>query len=203
MATKSYLSKKERDNWLLAMTTNMYLENIIDLWGNNLTADEKRKIKTSMTMTNNALRSIANRMPRHEKDKLIKHSKDFQVRILSTEGAKALEKRTFEEFTLKLTEKEIRELVIETITYKCQDCNIPCTECDTYELFLNSLVPGIETQENCPFAFKSEENIDEAEKDSDTKLFYKDMQANKKIHQKTKKLSKRKLKKIKNRYDEE
>lgn len=203
MATKNYLSKNERDNWLLAMTTNMYLENIIDLWGNNLTTDEKRKIKTSMTMTNNALRSIANRMPKHEKDKLIKHSKNFQVRILSTEGAKALEKRTFEEYSLKLTDKEIKDLVIETITYKCQDCNISCTECDTYELFLNSLVPGLETQDNCPFSFKSNENIDEAKKDSDIKLFYKDMQDNKKIHQKTKKLSKRKLKKIKNRYDEE
>ena len=38
---KNYLSKNERDNWLLAMTTTMYLENIIDIWGKNITAEEK------------------------------------------------------------------------------------------------------------------------------------------------------------------
>ena len=45
MSLKNYLSKNERDNWLLAMSSTMYLNNIMNIWGNNLTSEEKRKIK--------------------------------------------------------------------------------------------------------------------------------------------------------------
>ena len=208
---KNYLSRNERDNWLLAMTTTMYLSNILDLWGNNLTGEEKRKIKTSITMTNNALKSIANRMPAHEKDKLIKHSKNFEVKIMSVEGAKALEKRTYEEYnSIKLTDDEIKTLIIETITFRCNNCKIPCDKCEVYELFLESLVPGIESQPNCPFAFATDEDIDELKQKTDIKQLYKDLQFNKKAHEinkakepNKKKISKRKQKKIANRYDEE
>lgn len=207
--TKNYLSRKERDNWLLAMTTTMYLDNIMDLWKNNLTSEEKRKLKTSITMTNNALVSIVNRMPEHEKDKLVKHAKNFEVKIMSVEGAKALEKRTFDEYnSIKMSDDDIKTLVTETITFRCNNCKMLCDKCDIYNIFLESLVPGLESQPNCPFAFETEEDIDNLKQSQSTKDFYKNLQFNKKTHEinkkigTKKKISKRKQKKIANRYDE-
>lgn len=192
---KNYLSRNERDNWLLAVTSNMFLNNIINLWGKNLTTDEKRKLKTSITMTNNALMSIADRMPKHEKDKLVKHSKDFEVKILSAEGAKAMEKRCYEEFGhVKLTEDEQKLLISEVITHKCADCNTLCNECTAYELFLNSLVPSLNEEDNCPYAYNPDKETEDE--------FYIEVQKVYKKHEENKKLSKRKQKKLQNRFDD-
>lgn len=69
----------ERNTWLSNMVLVMYNENLIEAWKNNLTKEELRKLRTSMTMTKNALMSISNRMPLKERNQIVKHSKDFEV----------------------------------------------------------------------------------------------------------------------------
>lgn len=128
---------------------------------------------------------------------------------MSVEGAKALEKRTFDEYnSIKMSDDDIKTLVTETITFRCNNCKMPCDKCDIYNIFLESLVPGLESQPNCPFAFETEEDIDNLKQSQSTKDFYKNLQFNKKTHEinkkigTKKKISKRKQKKIANRYDE-
>ena len=86
---KNYLSLAERNNWLTCMSIAMYNENILEIWKNNLTKDEVKKLKTSITMTRNALKSIMDRMPVNESTKLKKHAQNFQIKITSETGAKS------------------------------------------------------------------------------------------------------------------
>ena len=193
MSLKNYLSKNERDNWLLAMSSTMYLNNIMNIWGNNLTSEEKRKIKTSITMTQNALKSVADRMPEHEKAKIVKHAKDYEIRLFSVEGAKAIEKSSYEKYGhIRLTEKEAKVLINDIVSLKCADCLIPCDKCITYEIFQNSLVPRLDEENNCPYAYRTDAKVEDD--------FYVAAQKINKIH---KKVSKRKQKKLKNRFDDE
>lgn len=190
---KNYLSKNERDNWLLAMSSIIYIENVIGLWGKSLTSEEKRKLNCSITMTKNALKSITDRLPNKEKEKLINHSKSYQIRILSTEGASALEKRTVKNVETFLTMQEQQTLIAEVISAKCADCDTICHECMLYDILESTLTPRLNKRRNCPFAFKTEAVIEDS-------TLYEKYRISNKSH---KKISKRKQNKIKNRFDDE
>lgn len=226
---KNYLSRAERDNFLLSMTTVHHNEKLLATWGDNLTSDEKRRLKSSNTNTEKALSSIIKRMPVSEAKKIMKHSQDFEVRILSMEGAKALENNTFKKFVkdIPFTFEDMMFVSSYILESSCCNCNRSYNDCRFYKMFEKWLTPGANALENCPYAYnatcelncnkKGEEGLYETlqtyaslkardnkiiQKFNDGELIHK-KDIKKYLEKNEEKISKRKKKKLENRYDKE
>ena len=230
---KNYLSRAERDNYLLCTEIIMHVENVMNQWGNSLTTDERKRLKSSITNIQKALVSIANRLPNHEVKKIMKAAEDFQVRILSVEGAKALEKSSKKEYlnNIKISFEEMEAIVTQILTNNCYYCKLKCNDCDYYPMLERFLVPGCNAETNCPYAFNEFSKIKVAYSDDmeNVKIYreclkrqkvkneikqeiekdkLKRMNMQSKINKKEAKtdhkvVSKRKQKKIENRYDDD
>lgn len=222
MKDKNYLSRQERDNFLLSLELTTHISNVLNKWEKNLTGEEKRRIKSSITNIEKALASIADRLPSHEAKKIMKAAKDFQVRVLSVEGAKALEKNSKDKYfkNLSISFEEMEAIATQILTNNCYYCKIKCNECDYYEMLMRFLVPGCNAEVNCPYAY-TEENKFDVEDITDLDI-YKECLNRQKIKieikqevEKSKKdtdkkelskldhKSKRKQKKLKKRFDED
>ncbi|WP_195238624.1 DUF5651 domain-containing protein [Romboutsia sp. 1001285H_161024_C4] len=152
---KNYLSLNERNTWLLSMTLAIYNEDIIDTWGKNLTKEESKKLKTSITMTKNALKSMSDRMPPNERKRILKHSRDFEVRVLNQTSARVIENRADKDNeTVEIDRLEFEKVINEFMKVKCANCTTNCNECSIYDFLIDTSVPRYELIENCPYAFR-------------------------------------------------
>lgn len=239
MKDKNYLSRQERDNFLLSLELTTHISNVLNKWEKNLTGEEKRRIKSSITNIDKALASIADRLPSHEAKKIMKAAKDFQVRVLSVEGAKALEKNSKDKYfkNLSISFEEMEAIATQILTNNCYYCKLKCNECDYYEMLMRFLVPGCNAEINCPYAYTDDSKfkVKEVEDMTDLEIYRECLKRQKikveikqeiekekarkakkvKITENPKevsrskpikqdhKLSKRKQKKLKNRFDED
>lgn len=157
---KNYLSLAERNNWLACMSIAMYNENILEIWKNNLTKDEVKKLKTSITMTRNALKSIMDRMPVNESTKLKKHAQNFQIKITSETGAKVLEDKALKESEMvQFKTHKFENVMFSVMNTKCCNCKKICYECDIYNLCIDTVLPRYDLEDNCPYAFRSVDKV--------------------------------------------
>ena len=168
---KDYLSLRERNTWLSSMVLVMYNENLLEVWSKNLTKEENKKLKTAITMTKNALKSISDRMPINERNRIVKHSKDFEIRILSNSAAKTLQDRADKDNrTVEIERVEFEKFTNELMILKCSNCKKKCDECNTYEFFVSNLIPRFEVEKNCPYAFNTKvEKTKKSRKEKKTK----------------------------------
>lgn len=167
---KNYLSMNERNTWLSNMVLVMYNENLIEAWKNNLSKEELKKLRTSMTMTKNALMSISNRMPLKERNQIVKHSKDFEVRVTNTVGVKSLQRQAEKDMeTVEVDRLEFEQNLNELIKLKCSNCKKKCDECSLYNFFDKTMMPRFETEKNCPYAFRTVEHKKLSRKERKTK----------------------------------
>lgn len=159
---KNYLNKAERDNFLGTIALGIYLRKQIDNWSNNLTKDETKWLKTSLTYLEKVQASFVSRLPKHEIIKIEKASKGSDVRILTAEGCKALEKRAYDEYkeNLHITVDEMELIATLALQERCYYCQMKCDECDIYDMLQRFAIPGVNAEDNCPYCYTETSKFD-------------------------------------------
>lgn len=197
---KQYLNKDERDNFLGFSGLGIYLQKRLTKWGKNLTTDERRRFKTALTNIEKAQTSIINRLPKHEALKVLKASKEHDVRILTLEGARALEKRAKQEYekNLHIKFEEMEVIATQILIHNCYQCEKLCNECMYHSMMSRFLIPGLNSENNCPYSYNHKSIFTEVEQPGDEEVYKQALEQ----HKKPIKKSNRKEKKNKNRYDD-
>lgn len=198
---KKYLNSKELNDLLFIYHLAEIDQNVINDWisRGNMTSEEAKWIRTAITYNKKALTSILNRLEPKETEKFIKRTvkaKNEAIRIVD----KWMHDRIFgtyetEAKIVKVERPEFEKLCLSCIQAHCEDCNESFSNCDIYDIFENNLIPRAEIKHSCPYAYHSEKTIEEVKK---RKAEIEEAKRNGK-----KKISKRKQKKIANRFDEE
>lgn len=197
---KQYLNKDERDNFLGFSGLGIYLQKRLTKWGKNLTTDERRRFKTALTNIEKAQTSIINRLPKHEALKVLKASKEHDVRILTLEGARALEKRAKQEYekNLHIKFEEMEVIATQILIHNCYQCKKLCNECMYHSMMSRFLIPGLNSENNCPYSYNEKSRFDQVEQPGDEEVYKQALEQ----HKKPIKKSNRKEKKNKNRFDD-
>lgn len=197
---KQYLNKDERDNFLGFSGLGIYLQKRLTKWGKNLTVDERRRFKTALTNIEKAQTSIINRLPKHEAVKILKASKEHDVRILTLEGARALEKRAKQDYekNLHIKFEEMEVIATQILIHNCYQCKKLCNECMYHSMMSRFLIPGLNSENNCPYSYNEKSRFDQVEQPGDEEVYKQALEQ----HKKPIKKSNRKEKKNKNRYDD-
>ena len=196
---KKYLNNKEVESLLFIFHLIDVSRTVVDDWisRGNMTSNEAKWIRTAVTLLMKAVKSILDRLDNKDREKFIRRTIKAQnepVRIVDKwMHDRILGTYDTEYEIVKVERPEFEKLTMACIQSHCEDCNDIFSECDIYDIFENNLVPRAEIKHNCPYSFHSKKRIEEI------KL----MKAEIEEKRKNKKISKRKQKKIKNRFDEE
>lgn len=201
---KQYLNKEERDNFLGFSGLGIYLQKRLDKWSTNLTSDERRRFKTALTNIQKAQASIIDRLPKHEVLKIVKASREHDVRILTIEGARALEKRSKQEYekNLHIKIEEMEVIATQILIHNCYRCKTVCDKCMYYGMLSRFLIPGLNSENNCPYSYNEKSDFSQIEEPDDDLIFREALKHHEVPTKKTSKKS-RKAKKIENRFDED
>lgn len=196
---KKYLNNNELNDLLFIYHMIETDTSIVNDWvkRGNMTSNEAKWIRTAITYNIKAMRSILDRLDPKEKSKFAKRTVKAQneaIRIID----KWMYDRVFGTFetefeVVKIERPEFERLGMACIQAHCEDCNEHFSKCDIYDIFDNNMMNRAEIKNNCPYAFHSEKRIAEI----------KAMKAEMEEKKRNKKISKRKQKKIANRFDEE
>lgn len=197
---KQYLNKDERDNFLGFSGLGIYLRRRLEKWESNLTSDERRRFKSALTNIEKAQTSIINRLPKHEAVKILKASKEHDVRILTLEGARALEKRAKQDYekNLHIKFEEMEVIATQILIHNCYQCKKLCNECMYHSMMSRFLIPGLNSENNCPYSYNEKSRFDQVEQPGDEEVYKQALEQ----HKKAIKKSNRKEKKNKNRFDD-
>lgn len=197
---KQYLNKEERDNFLGFSGLGIYLRRRLEKWGKNLTSDERRRLKTALTNIEKAQTSIISRLPKHEAMKILRASKEHDVRVLTLEGAQALEKRAKQDYekNLHIKFEEMETIATQILMHNCYKCKRLCNECMYHNMMSRFLIPGLNSEDNCPYSYNDKSKFTEVESPEDIDIYKQALE----IHKTTVKKSNRKAKKLKNRFDD-
>ena len=197
---KKYLNSSEMNDLLFIFHMIETNTSIVNEWikRGNMTSNEAKWIRTAITYNIKAMRSILDRLDPKEKSKFAKRTVKAQneaIRIID----KWMYDRVFGTFetefeVVKIERPEFEKLGMACIQAHCEDCNEHFSKCDIYDIFENNMMNRAEIKHNCPYAFHSEKTI------AEIKARKAELKENKKNG---KKISKRKQKKIANRFDEE
>lgn len=194
---RKYLNSKEMNDLLFTFHLLEHNSKVVNEWQHfdNLTTKEAGHLRKAITWTEKFLESVLTRLEPKEMEKVnkrtIKAMKD-PVRVLD----KWMHDRIFGSYDteyeiVKVERPQFEKLSLACIQAHCQDCKNSFNSCDIYDIFADNLVPRAELKHNCPYAFDSEKTIKEREEKAKARLEAKG------------KVSKRKSKKVKNRFDEE
>ena len=197
---KQYLNKEERDNFLGFSGLGIYLRRRLKKWGKNLTSDERRRLRTALTNIEKAQSSIINRLPNNEAMKILRSSKEHDVRVLTLEGAQALEKRAKQDYekNLHIKFEEMETIATHMLMHNCYKCKMSCYECMYHSMMSRFLIPGLNSEDNCPYSYNDKSKFTEVESPEDIDIYKQALE----IHKTTVKKSNRKDKKFKNRFDD-
>ncbi len=200
MEVKQYLNKEERDNFLGFSGLGIYLQKRLDKWEKNLTTDEKRRFKTALTNIKKAQTSIMTRLPKEEAKKIVRASRDYDVRILTIEGARALEKRAKQDYekNLHIKFEEMEVIATQILIHNCHECKKIYHECMYHNMMSRFLIPGLNSEGNCPYSYNKKSRFDQVEQPGDEEVYKQALEQ----HKKPIKKSNRKEKKKANRYDD-
>lgn len=200
---KRYLNSKEMNDLLFIYYLTQIDNEIVDNWvkRSNMTSNEAKWIRTAITYNKKAIGSILERLEDKEIQKFMKRTiraDNEEVRIVD----KWMKDRIFgtyeTEFEIvKVERPEFEKLCLACIQSYCEDCKESFSNCDIYDVFENNIVSRAEIKHNCPYAYYSEETIKKIKAlEAEAAKIKKDDTGKKKI-------SKRKQRKIKNRFDED
>lgn len=195
---KKYLNSKEMNDLLFIYHLAAINQEIIEQWisRGNMTSDEAKWIRTAITYNKKALTSVLARLEIKESAKFMKRTIKAQneaIRIVD----KWMHDRVFgtyeTEFEIvKIERPSFEKLCMACIQSHCEDCNESFSNCDIYTILDDNMMNRAEIKHNCPYSYHSEKTIAEI----------KAKRAEIEEAKKNKKISKRKQKKIANRFDE-
>ncbi|MGL5766300.1 MAG: DUF5651 domain-containing protein [Sarcina sp.] len=157
-------------------------------------------MNTALTHITKAQSSMIERLPKHEVIKIVRASKEHDVRVLTIEGAKALEKNAKQEYekNLHIKLKEMEVIATQVLTSSCYKCKIKCHECVLYDMMSRFLIPGLNSENNCPYSYNEKSRFDQVECEGDDLVYREALE----IHRKPIAKANRKNKKNRNRYDD-
>lgn len=198
---KKYLNSKEMNDLLFIYHLAAIDQEIINQWidRGNMTSDEAKWIRTAITYNKKALSSILARLEPKESSKFMKRTVRAQneaIRIVD----KWMHDRVFGTYetefeVVKIERPSFEKLCMACIQSHCEDCNESFANCDIYEILDDNMMNRAEIKHNCPFSYHSEKTI------AEIKARRAEIEESKRNGKK--KISKRKQKKIANRFDEE
>lgn len=195
---KKYLNSKEMNDLLFIYHLAAIDQEIINQWiaRGNMTSNEAKWIRTAITYNKKALNSILERLEAKETAKFMKRTVRIEhepIRIVD----KWMHDRILgiyetEAEIIKIERPNFEKLCMACIQAHCEDCNESFANCDIYTIFDDNLMNRAEIKHNCPYSYHSEKTIAEIKA---RRVEIEEAKKNKKI-------SKRKQKKIANRFDE-
>ena len=156
---KKYLNREER-------ITVLYLTNLLDRtemmiqdWDSrgNLTKNEKKWLKTSLSFGLKVLESILARLDINVVVNLKKEKEQSGIHLDMVHSLEVIKKRKSAELDGCYEDnKEYYKLVELILEHNCKGCTTPCGECEFFKDFTEQCVPyldGDETKQNCKYSY--------------------------------------------------
>lgn len=193
---KNYLNSKDMNDLLFVTHLLDIISTMVDEWlkHGNLTKDEAKYMRMAVTWTSKFIKTVLGRMPEKEVTKFLKRTKNAEaqpIRIIdSWMRDRVLGVYDTEYEIVKIERPQLEKLAFLSITNYCKDCDKSYYACELYDILEDNLVPRCETKNNCPYAYISKEVQQKIEEKRQARIESKG------------KISKRKAKKIANRYDD-
>ena len=158
---KDYLNTDERDLMLILSNHLDRIERMIVEWDKrgNLTKDERKALRTSLSWGLKAFESIVQRQNNSSLKALDRALKNNTVIIDMKSIAEVYKKKKVAQVDAFYEEnKEYIRLVELIMDYNCKDCSKSCNKCDFYSEFEEQYIPdlsGIKKPQNCKYAYRS------------------------------------------------
>lgn len=188
---KEYLNAQELNDLLFSFYLIERNRDTVAKWDErgNLTKEEAKYLRTAATYTEKMMMSVLKRLPTKQVDKFmartVREIKD-PVRLIDKWTTDRVLGRYEEGYkVVKIKREEFEYLAMTLIDVHCRGCNKSLQECDLYTFLDDNLFPTCDNGKSCPYCFVppgTEKPKKEKEKG---------------------KISKRKQKKLANRFDED
>lgn len=174
---KKYLNVQETNDFLVLAMAGESANDIIEKWSEkNLTPEEKKALKMGTTWLQKFQKLLINRMDKPTKDKLLKRSDSFQIKILDDYSTKQI----MGEFAnamkiINMTREQLDDLAEQAIEFNCRGCKKDYKKCKLHEVFFDNFIieSGYDIK-NCRYAYPEGETRlkrqDENKKKGKTRL---------------------------------
>lgn len=178
---KNYLSTKEKDVWLVEVLAAAEMEDSLPKMKANLTKDEAKWLKTSVTLRRKAYNSMTSRLGTNAVKQLHKYAINSNIQVVSKSLSNVMTQRELKEQEVTQIDTELlMNLAVSLLAAKCEGCKKNFNSCHIFSMLDEICMEGYCINDNCPYSFGIEEEKKEI-----------------------KKISKRKQKKMKNKYDDD
>lgn len=153
---KKYLNVQETNDFLVLAMAGESANDILKGWSEkNLTPEEKKALKMGTTWLQKFQKSVINRVDNPTKEKLLKRSDSFQIRILDDYSTKQI----IGEFAnamkiINMTREQLDDLAEQAIEFNCRGCKKCYTTCKLHEVFYDNFIEesGYDL-ESCRYAY--------------------------------------------------
>ena len=177
----NYLSQKVKNVWLVLVLAIAEAEDSIPNMSNDLTKDETKWLKTSITLVRKAYNSMSDRLGEKAVKQLHRYALNSNIQVMSREMSRAITNRELKEDEItKIETSSLIHLATNLIAAKCEECEKDFNHCPTFEILDDVGIEGYCVNKNCPYSFGEKKKEDKANK-----------------------VSSRKQKKMKNKYDDD
>ncbi|MGL5718002.1 MAG: DUF5651 domain-containing protein [Paraclostridium sp.] len=186
---KEYLNAQELNDLLFSLYLIERNRDTVKNWQehDNLSKEEAKYLKLGATYTEKFMTLLLQRLPEKQVDKFMKRTiREVKepVRLIDKWTADRIFGRYDEEYkVVKMPRKEFEYLAMNLVYQHCRGCKKKLQDCDLYTLLDNNMFPTCDKGRSCPYSSPTDDN--EAEKKEKGKV------------------SKRKQKKLANRFDED
>ncbi|MGL5569615.1 MAG: DUF5651 domain-containing protein [Cetobacterium sp.] len=188
---KEYLNAQELNDLLFTFYLIERNRDTVDSWQerDNLTKEEAKYLRMAATYTEKMMMSVLKRLPTKQVDKFmhrtVREIKD-PVRLIDKWTVDRVLGRYDEAYkVVKMPRVEFEYLAMTLIDQHCKGCKKSFQDCDLYTLLDNNVFPTCDEARNCPYGFVPP-GTEKSKKDKEKG-----------------KVSKRKQKKLANRFDED
>lgn len=171
---KDYLSQNEKDVWLIIVLAVAELEDALPKMKSNISTEEHKNLKTSITLIRKAYNSMSDRLGDKAIKQLHKYASNSNIQVVTKSLSNAISQRESKEGQTTTVESDTLQAIgNRLVASSCEGCEKKCSKCNTFTLLEEIGLAGYCINDNCPYSFGVE-----------------------------KKVSKRKQKKDKNKYDD-
>lgn len=179
---RDYLVKEEKDVWLTEALAAANTEDALPRMKSNLSKDEHKWLKMSVTLRQKAYDSMSKRLSEKAIRQLHKYAINCDIQVVSKEMSNIITENELKKQQLITIDFELfKNLAVSLMASKCENCTKNFSSCELFDTLDKIDLQGYCILDNCPYAFGRE-------KTKETKI---------------KKISKRREKKLKNKYDDD
>lgn len=133
---KSYLNKKEREDYCVVALVAGKLEEMFTSWSNNLSPAEHRALSMAKTYIFKFMDSIQARMDKDFTKQLMRDLRSSEILVLPKfEAQREFEKRKLDDGFVQISKETILNLA-ENALYGCEDCTKDYKQCDLRQTFM-------------------------------------------------------------------